>query len=159
MKNRLVKNLSFIWKDHTIRLIIKNSGSSPKTFQSEEIASLEFEGRELAVKNVYESEKNKQIAAATELILIKYRENNLTNLNYFTHEGLNQVSLEHIFIKNNSDLYGRYQSILELSTLPLHCNIGEFYRDRNLFFEKPSEKDSNKLSNRLKQTVNKYSLR
>jgi hypothetical protein len=120
---------------------------------------IEFEGKELAVKNVYESEKNKQIAAATEPILIKYRENNLTNLSYFTQEGLNQVSLEHIFIKNNSDLYGRYQSILELSNLPLHCNIGEFYSDRSLFIEKPCEKDSNKLSiNRLKQTVNKYSL-
>lgn len=55
MKNRLVKNMSFVWRDHTIRLIIKNTVTNQKTSQSNDIESFEAEGRELAAKNVHEA--------------------------------------------------------------------------------------------------------
>ena len=52
-----------------------------------------FEGMELALKNVHEEVDNPSKCAATELILIKYQESNMTNLSYYTMEGLSKLTL------------------------------------------------------------------
>jgi hypothetical protein len=76
------------------------------------------------------------IAIATELIVIKYKESNITNLKFFNLEGLNKISLEHIFIKNNSDLYGRYQNSFSISDIDEGAYISHAYKKDNNFFQR-----------------------
>ena len=110
------------------------------------------------MKNVHGQSDNPELPAATELILFKYKESNLTNLNFFTYEGLNKISLEHIFIKNNSTLYGRYNNVLNLSILPSQTNLQPFYRKYNNFFKSKSQGPA-PFRNRLKTAISKLSVR
>jgi len=55
----------------------------------------------------------------------------LANLSSFNIEGLHKIYLQHTFIKNNNDLYGRYSSTMHLMDLDINID----YKFNNKFFE------------------------
>jgi hypothetical protein len=127
VKHRFVRHASFKWREHCLQLAVRAITPGQP--------DLVFEGRELAVKNVHERPMQPKLCSATELILIKYQESNLTNLSCYTHEGLGKISLEHIYLVNNSSLYSRYHNEVSMAVLPNEPKVNSYYRANNCFFE------------------------
>ena len=128
VKSKLVRYCTFRWVRHSLQLQIR-----VVTPTSLDPPSYELEGREVAVKRVHAARGCGERAVATELMLIRYREANLANLQQYNLEGLSKIYLEHIFVKNNDDLYARYRSSLSLSDMDRPDGVS--YRQLNGFFE------------------------